>query len=108
MKFQFPNDADGDALRKIQASGSDMSKPHVLDFYLCFNDETTAKKVAQMIPSPAEIHEVSQEDDGRWTCFCKATLIPTYDAVVKLDRLLDKFCQDFGGEYEGWGSFGIH
>jgi hypothetical protein len=104
----FPNDADGDALRKIRDSGSDMSKPHVLDFYLCFADENMARFVATILPSPVTIDEISKEDDGRWTCFCKATLIPTYDAIVSVDRILEELCQEHGGDYEGWGTFGVH
>ena len=108
FRDDFPDDADGDALRKVRDSGSNMAKPHVFDFHLCFSDEATARRVADLIPAPASIHEVSQEDDGRWTCFCRATLIPSYEAVIALDRRLETLCKQHGGDYEGWGTFGDH
>ena len=85
-----------------------MSKPHVIDFYLCFKDEATARFVATMIPPPASIHKIYMEEGGRWTCLCQATLVPNYDTIVALDRRLKAFCHEHDGNYEGWGTFGVH
>lgn len=35
----YPNDADGDALRRVAGAGSDMSKPMDIDFAVAAPDE---------------------------------------------------------------------
>jgi hypothetical protein len=47
MVTDYPDDADGDALRRIEAGGSDMSKPMDIDFFIAASDEATAKVVAE-------------------------------------------------------------
>ena len=103
----FPRDADGDALRKLHDAGSDLSKPHNVDFYLCFVDENAARTVADRVRQLTVRAHVKLEEDGRWTCFCQNTMVPSYDNIVALDRRLEALCREFGGEYEGWGTMQV-
>ena len=47
MSQDFPNDAEGDALRRIASHGSDLSKPMHFDFQVAVPDEAAAKNLAQ-------------------------------------------------------------
>ena len=42
MTDGFPNDSDGDALRGVVSSGSDLSKPMFIDFQVAVPDEPAA------------------------------------------------------------------
>ena len=39
MATDYPNDADGDVLRRVAAGGADMSKPMDIDFFIVASDE---------------------------------------------------------------------
>ncbi|MCG8435309.1 MAG: ribonuclease E inhibitor RraB [Gammaproteobacteria bacterium] len=47
MNETYPNDADGDALRRIAADGSDMTKPMEVDYHVAAPDQSAS----QMLPS---------------------------------------------------------
>ena len=49
MSAEYPNDADGDALRSVAGSGSDMSSPMVIDFSVRVPDEATGQRLAVLI-----------------------------------------------------------
>jgi len=43
MKYEFPDDADGDALRRFVDNGSDLAKPMSIGFQVAVPDENAAK-----------------------------------------------------------------
>ena len=58
----YPNDANGDALRRMEAEGDDLSRPRNIDFNLVFADESSAAQFAQHFRAIG--HEVSVEVTG--------------------------------------------
>ena len=44
----YPNDADGDALRRVAGSGADMSRPMTIDFSVASPNREAADQVAQL------------------------------------------------------------
>ena len=42
----YPNDADGDALRRVAADGADMSKPMSIDFAIAAPSEDAGERIA--------------------------------------------------------------
>lgn len=103
----YPNNADGDALRRVAADGSDMSKPMVIDFSVAIPDETSGNHVASATRSAGYDSYVSQDkDSGEWTCYCTKSMIATYVSVVSVQDELDKISHPFGGITDGWGTFG--
>ena len=46
MVDDFPNDSDGDALRGVVSSGSDISRPMFVNFQVAVPDEPAAKALA--------------------------------------------------------------
>jgi regulator of ribonuclease activity B len=47
MLGNYPNDSDGDALRRVVNDGSDMSKPMFIDFQVAVPDEAAANVLAK-------------------------------------------------------------
>jgi Regulator of ribonuclease activity B len=47
MLGNYPNDSDGDALRRVVNDGSDMSKPMFIDFQVAVPDEAAANALAK-------------------------------------------------------------
>jgi hypothetical protein len=108
MWDDFPDDADGDALRRLRNNGSDMSQPHKIDFYLTFKDRTAAAAVEERIILLGIDVTVNQRaTDGRWACDCQKSIVPTHEDIVRFDRRLKNLCEEFGGTYEGWGTMSL-
>jgi hypothetical protein len=103
--MDYPDDADGDALRRVAQDGSDMSRPMEIDFAVAAPDEASAVAIAEAAGGrgyrTAVVHE-----DGTWSCFCTRKLIATHNAVVRAQAELDALSRRHGGHPDGWGTSG--
>ncbi len=110
MTTDYPNDADGDALRRLVAGGGDMSKPIDIDFFIAASDEATATEVADKATELGYRTEVCFDDDvgsgDSWTCECSKAMIPTYQAVIAAQAELDAIARPLGAYADGWGTLG--
>jgi hypothetical protein len=102
----LPNDADGDALRRLLNDGSDLTKPMVVDFQIAVPDEASCQAVAKAAGHVGFHTKVVAEKNGEWTCWCTKTMVPSYDEVIAVQKLLDELSCPYGGWTDGWGSFG--
>jgi regulator of RNase E activity RraB len=111
---EYPNDADGDALRRVAADGSDMSKPMLVDFMVAVRDGESGQNVAAAAAHlgyrTQVMQDSSEEDDEAnaypWTVYCTKKMTLTYEAVVAAQAELDRLSQPYGGYIDGWGTFG--
>jgi regulator of RNase E activity RraB len=110
----YPDDADGDALRRVAQDGNDMSKPMDIDFQVAAPDESVAKRVAEGAAKLGyrtsiyfDDEEADVEDsEALWTCECTKTMVPTYDAIIASQAELDSIARPLGAYSDGWGTFG--
>jgi regulator of RNase E activity RraB len=110
----FPHDADGDALRRVAQSGSDMSRPMEIDFFVAVPDRQAGEHVARLaafrgyqVKVVEDAHEEGDDEEGdAWTCYCTKAMLATYDGVVEAQRELDDLSRHFGGRSDGWGTSG--
>ena len=108
MASPIPNDADGDALRRLIDHGSDLSRPMFINFQVAVPDETAAEElatVARKLGYRVEVYE-SLECTLPWTCECSTRMLANYESVIAIQRELGEISKDFGGIPDGWGSFG--
>src|SRR5262245_62037121 len=63
---EYPNDADGKALRRIAATGADMMRPMVIEFSVDVPDETAARAVAEGVSTHG--YTASVDRDGEDGC----------------------------------------
>lgn len=107
MDYQLPNDSDGDALRRLVATGSDLSKEMEIDFAVDVPDRDTGLAFAAIAAPLGFRTNVDQGDaTGRWTCYCSRKMVPTYDAIVSIQGTLEKVGRPYNAKPDGWGSFG--
>jgi len=110
----YPDNADGDALRRLLADGSDMSKPMEIEFAMAVPDESAGDAVAERardlgyeVKVVFDLGEEKVADDPpSWTCYCRRDMIATYNAVIAAQAELDELSRPIGGYADGWGSFG--
>jgi hypothetical protein len=107
MSETYPDDADGDALRRVASTGADMSRPMEIDFVVAVPGREAGEAVAQIAARSGYRTElVHDEEDDAWDCHCNKKVLPTYEEVIAAQRELDELCQPFGGYVDGWGTFG--
>jgi DNA-binding transcriptional LysR family regulator len=46
----YPNDANGDALRRMEAEGDDLSRPRNIDFTVVFSNKNSAEEFRELYP----------------------------------------------------------
>jgi regulator of RNase E activity RraB len=115
MALNYPNDADGDALRSLAEAGCDMSRPAEIDFQVAAEDEAAARQVAASAARLGYKTEVVFDDEPPqpgedplppWTCYCVKAMVPTYDAIVAAQAELNRIAEPLGAYVDGWGSYG--
>ena len=108
MADDYPDDSDGDALRNVAATGSDMSKPMFVDFQVAVPDEAAAKEladVARKLGYHVRIYD-SPECSQPWTCQCSTRILATYETLIAIQHELAALSAPFHGYPDGWGTFG--
>jgi len=114
--MDYPNDADGDALRRIAAAGNDMSLPMAVDFEIAASEQSAVEAVAEAADKlgyDTEIFVLENEDEDDaepipdpWTCECTKDMVLTHESVLKAQQELNAIAKPLGAYADGWGTFG--
>jgi hypothetical protein len=95
------------ALRRCEAHGSDLTRPMVMDFFVVAPSEAVGHVVVVRTTPMGFSSRLAQDDEsGAWTVTCTVTIVPTFERVIALERLLDRLARELGGFADGFGSFG--
>ena len=106
-------DKDLAVLRRLKEVGSDLSKPHKVDFFLYFPSEEQAKSAASEIESEGYAVRINRAPTPWWRrlfskpvwgCYANKSMIPEEDKIVEISAWFDGIAQHFYGEYDGWGT----
>ena len=107
MNTHYPSNADGDALRKLAASGHDMTKPMEIDFAIAAPDEFAANAICKVADAKGYRSRIFYDDESEtWSVYCTKSIVPTYQNVRWAQVELDELSQPFQGYSDGWGTFG--
>jgi regulator of RNase E activity RraB len=92
-------------ITQLQKAGSNLAKPHAIEFFLYFPTESSAKQASSRIREAGFQSQVKKAAQGD-TCLCFATkeMVPTEDALETIRNDFDSLATSLGGEYDGWGS----
>ena len=103
--FSSKADPDQAVLVQLKKAGSDLSKPHNIEFFVYFPDELRALKAEPKIKELGFQVDVRPAAKGTdWLCFSKKTMVPELAALQRIRRDLASVAQSLGGEYDGWGT----
>lgn len=107
--FSKPKITDLDELvvSQLVEAGSDLSKPHKIDFFLYFNNEINAKEAKKLIEqnypgSTATIKGSAQP--GYILCEVNITMVPNIDSLKAVRLDFNELAEKLGGIYDGWGA----
>jgi len=106
-------DKDLAVLHRLKEVGSDLSKPHTVDYFLYFPSEEQARSAASEIEKEGFTVRVNRApmpwwkrlfSKSSWGCYANKSIVPDEDAIVEISGWLDGIAQRFSGEYDGWGT----
>ena len=98
-------DPDEAVLVQLKKAGSNLSKPHRIEFFLYFPTKLVAEQAALRIkPAGFEVDVKLAAKGNDWLCFATRTMIPELPALQKIRRDFTAIASSLGGEYDGWGT----
>jgi regulator of RNase E activity RraB len=94
---------DQRVLDQLREAGSDLSKPHAMEFYLHFPTEEAATVVALRVEAEGFHAEVKEERPGKaWLCYVTKKMVPEGARITAIGHRFTNLANEFEGEYTGW------
>ncbi|MCI0662044.1 MAG: ribonuclease E inhibitor RraB [Acidobacteria bacterium] len=94
---------DQRVLDQLREAGSDLSKPHAMEFYLHFPTEEAANMVALRVKAEGFHAEVKEELPGKaWLCYVTKQMVPEGTRITAIGHRFTSLANEFQGEYTGW------
>ncbi len=108
FKSQSKLGQDEVLIAQLSEAGSDMLKPHNIDFFLYFSSPLTADKAREKIQSlyydaTCTVRE-SVQQKGLFIVEAKKVMVPTLASMIAIRKEFDEIAIEFSGAYDGWGS----
>jgi hypothetical protein len=105
--MSIPNDADGDAMRRVIAGGADLTRSMRIDFQIDCPDLATAQAIgARVSRDEFEVSVYQNSEHTSATCGCSRDMLLEHSELVRIQAQLSEIARPFGGRCEAWGTFG--
>jgi Regulator of ribonuclease activity B len=104
----FPDDENGEVLRRMQADGDDFMKARDVDFSTVFPSEVAAEEFADHFKQNGYKVSVREWDTGRdlpWDVTVTRYMFPNHAEITEMEETLDIAAARLGGRNDGWGCF---
>jgi len=99
---------DAKTLKALVEAGSDLTKPHDIDHWIYFRDESGARAAAkELVAAGFTVESISKEpDDSEWRLLAKKTMVPVLKDVESQSTFLEELARRNRGDYDGWETQG--
>jgi hypothetical protein len=104
--MKYPDDANGDALRRMEEGGDDLTRPRDIEFAVVFPDENTATQFAHHVCRfgfAASPELTGTDEDFPWDVIVVKHMIPSHGEIGAFEDWLQCVADTFGGQNDGWG-----
>ena len=97
---------DARVIENLAAAGSDISKPHNIDFFMFFPSKSKAKAAATEIEQLGYTIASIDRPPGQsqWQIHATRVMAPQLEAMTATTRTLEAVAAKHGGDYDGWGT----
>jgi len=103
MDVSHPYDLGADVLTILQRQGSDVTKPHSIDFYFYFKRRADAEQAAAALQARQfKVTVDTQPYYGQWLCLASRRLVPDRQLLAEWGRWFPQLASRHGGDYDGW------
>ena len=104
----FPDDENGDVLRRMEATGDDLTRSRNVDFTVVFPNETTAERFAahfRELGYAASIEFTQTAEGHPWDVVVVKHMAPSLEEIGTFEAMLRGVATPLGGRNDGWGCF---
>jgi hypothetical protein len=104
----YPNDVNGDTLRRMEAQGDDLTRPRNINFMVAFADASSAEQFAKHFRGLGHAVSVEANETDQvfpWDVVVVQHMVPSYDGITDFENLLQSVADAWGGRNDGWGCF---
>jgi len=103
--LDFPDDLNGDVLRRMVEGGDKLTVPRDVDFTVVFPDQDAAEGFASHFRELG--YRVSVEKTGTaeglaWDVSVVRQMVPSHAGITNFEDLLQSVADDFNGRNDGW------
>lgn len=106
MAQSIAEQQDARVIENLVSAGSNVSKPHNIDFFMFVPIERKAKAAAadmeQLGYTITSIDRTSGQ--SQWQIHATREMVPQLDAMTATTRALEAVATKHGGDYDGWGT----
>jgi hypothetical protein len=107
-KLQFPNDENGDVLRRMQTNGDDLSSPRTVDFEHQFAKKSDALLfLTEVCGGDTKVRISRASQANIWDVQVSIFMVPTHSAITEAEIRLGNTARKFSGSSDGWGCFNV-
>jgi hypothetical protein len=102
----FPDDDNGNVLRRMAAQGKDLTKVRNIDFVVVFADASAAEQFAEhfrQLKYTVSVRETATEEGFPWDVIVVKHMTPTYEGISDFEDLLQSVADRWNGHNDGWG-----
>ena len=94
---------NGPVIEQLRAAGSDLARPHVLEFYSYFPTRADADRAAKVLAGRGYRTEVDgPDDDAEWQLLAMRESLVTEAKVDALEVEVAQAATQASGYYDGW------
>jgi hypothetical protein len=96
---------DGQVIAQLRSAGSDVTKPHAIDFFFYFPTQAAADRIVPQLLTLGVTGKVDHAAQGpQWVIQGQKTMVPGERELLRLRREFETIVATEGGEYDGWGT----
>lgn len=105
---KFPDDENGEVLRRMAEDGDDLSKPRDVDFTVVMPNVKAAQEFSAHFERAG--YQVRMEEAGTvpelpWDVVVVKHMVPTHPGITDFEGELEAVAVRLGGRNDGWGCF---
>jgi Regulator of ribonuclease activity B len=100
-----PHNLGKDVLWHLRKQGSNLHRPHRMDFYFYFRTQAAAEQTAGALQARGFTTRVDRAALGdKWLCLATRRLFPDQLVLDRWGQWFERLAASAGGEYDGWES----
>jgi len=101
-----PQDPDAAVVAQLKKAGSNLEKPHAIEFFLYLPSEAAAHRVSDTLMVRGFSTKVAPAASGaaEWCVEAIRTMLPEVGALAALRNELGSLARSEQGSYDGWGT----
>ena len=108
MVGPFPNDDNGDVLRRMEENGDDLTRPRDIEFTVVFLTQEFADAFAdhfRRLGHRVSVEETNSVPELPWDVVVVKHMVPSHNEISEFEDTLSTFASPLGGRNDGWGCF---